>query len=238
MSPSHAGLLAELATGQVREVFRMVRERLRSLSREPGIRSTVAFENSGPESGGTLFHPHLQVVALPEIPPTLADELAGAGRYAHRHGGVCAFEAEVAREREETVRMVVDSPKIVAYAPFASGHPYEMRLVPVRHAPSWAEATDSEVERLAELVPRLLRAVRDRLPDVSYNLISRGVPPTAPEARSYHWHVDLVPRAVRPDGFEVGSGIPVNPVPPEVAAEELRERLDHSVEVGPGRPDP
>ncbi len=237
-SPSHTELLPTLATGQARRVFRMIRDRVTVLGSRPGIRSTVAFENSGPESGGTLFHPHAQIVALPEIPVLLAEELAGLARYARSHGGVCALEAEIAREREAGERVVWDRPGVVAYAPFASGHPYEVRVVPVRHAPSLGSASDAEIDVLAEEVPRLLRALRGVAPGASYNLVARGVPSSAPEAKEYHWHLDLIPRLVRPDGFEVGTGLPVNPVPPERAARELRAAVDGRRPSGGPRSDP
>jgi UDPglucose--hexose-1-phosphate uridylyltransferase len=39
----------------------------------------------------------------------------------------------------------------------------------------------------------------------------------------YHWHVELIPRLTRVAGFEWGSGFYINPTPPEVAAQTLRE---------------
>ena len=221
-SPSHSAGLSSLPAGQVREFFWMLRERIRDISSRPGIRAVVAFENSGPESGGTLFHPHAQIVALPEVPPLLADESKGASRFARTHGGVCAFEAELAREREVGQRIVWDTPEMVVYAPFASAHPYEVRFVPTRHAPSLAAATELEIDRLVEGVPRALRALEGLVPGASYNFVSRSFASGAGEESTYHWHFDLLPRLIRPDGFEIGSGIPVNPVPPESAAGELR----------------
>jgi len=46
-----------------------------------------------------------------------------------------------------------------------------------------------------------------------------------PGVERYHWHLDLYPRLVRPDGFDLGSGYSVNTVLPEVAAEALRAEL-------------
>lgn len=224
-SPSHTSSLASLPDGQARAVWRMLRDRVRDLAARPKVRAVVAFENSGPESGGTLFHPHAQVVALADLPPLLAEEANGAARYARSHGGVCAFEAELARERERGVRVIFDSPELLAYAPYASGVPYEVRLLPARHSPSLGAATDREVDRLASLLSRLLRAIDSRVPGASYNLVTRAFAVRAPEEKGYHWHLDVLPRLVRPDGFEVGSGVPVNPLPPEVAARDLRDVL-------------
>ena len=224
-SPSHADSLSKLPTGQAREVFRMLRERIRALSSEPGIRAVVAFENAGPESGGSLFHPHAQIVAVPEVPPILADEASGSSRFSRTHGGVCAYETEIARERESAVRVVIDTPEMLAYVPFASPYPFEVRLLPFRHAGSLGAANDTEIYRLAELLPHVLRALSEAVPGASYNFVTRAFPWGTPEEASYHWHLDVLPRLVRPDGFDLGSGIPVNPVAPEAAAERLRQAI-------------
>ena len=71
----------------------------------------------------------------------------------------------------------------------------------------------------------LLRALLTVLPGASYNFVIRSPAGPAPPSDSYHWHLDLVPRLVRPDGFDLGSGYAVNTVLPEVAAGALREAL-------------
>jgi UDPglucose--hexose-1-phosphate uridylyltransferase len=47
---------------------------------------------------------------------------------------------------------------------------------------------------------------------------------TAPRgAEHFHWHADVVPRLTRLAGFELGTGLGVNIVPPERVAQELSE---------------
>ena len=71
------------------------------------------------------------------------------------------------------------------------------------------------------------RAIRDAvahleaaLGDVAYNLGFH----TAPHEHSgqYHWHVHLWPNLVTQAGFERGTGVMINVMPPEQAAETLR----------------
>jgi len=38
----------------------------------------------------------------------------------------------------------------------------------------------------------------------------------------YHWHLEICPRTSIPTGFELGSGLFVNTISPEEAAEQLR----------------
>jgi UDPglucose--hexose-1-phosphate uridylyltransferase len=39
----------------------------------------------------------------------------------------------------------------------------------------------------------------------------------------YHWHIEILPRTSRLAGLEWGSGLLVNTMLPELAAERLRE---------------
>jgi UDPglucose--hexose-1-phosphate uridylyltransferase len=38
----------------------------------------------------------------------------------------------------------------------------------------------------------------------------------------YHWHLEIYPKLTTQAGFEIGSGIGINPVTPEDAATQLR----------------
>lgn len=223
--PEHVPL-SLLPRDQVREVVRMLSGRVRSLSATPGVVAVILFENSGPESGGTLAHPHAQLVGLPEVPPLLAEEARGADRFARSSGGRCAFETVVAEERKAAVRMVSDDGELSVYAPFASEYPFEVRIVPRRHAGSLGDASEAEQARLADVLPGVLRALESVVPGASYNYVARSFADGRSEAAGYHWHLDVLPRLIRPDGFEVGGGIAVNPVAPESAAAQLRAALE------------
>jgi UDPglucose--hexose-1-phosphate uridylyltransferase len=236
VSPEHTPALADHPSEQVGRVLRVLRERLRTLARSDDIVALVAFENSGPESGGTLFHPHLQVVALPKVPPLLREEADGLARFSREHSGTCGYEWVEAEERARRARVVADRPEFLAFAPFASEHPFEVRVLPHRHAGSFSEVSDAEVDALAELLPALLRALQTVAPNASYNLVTRSFSAHRREAREYHWHLDLLPRLVRPDGFEVGGGIAVNPVSPESAAEAFRAALSRPHGAPPSDP--
>ena len=73
------------------------------------------------------------------------------------------------------------------------------------------------------------RAIRDaiacsarRIGDVAYNIGFH----TAPHHHNgaFHWHVHLWPKLVTTAGFERGTGVMINIVPPERAAAQLRRQ--------------
>ena len=224
-SPTHAPTLAFLPPEQVVRVVRMCRDRVRYLSSLPHVGSVTLFENTGPESGGSLWHPHAQIVTVPDLSPSLREEVEGAARYRTRWGGECAFEEVRRAEQRDGHRRVFEEGGFAAYTPFASSVPYEVRVMPVRHSPSFSEMSDAEADALAGRLAALLRAFLTVLPGASYNFVVRSPIGPFAESERYHWHLDILPRLVRPDGFDLGSGYNVNTVLPEVAAEALRGAL-------------
>lgn len=224
-SPAHSPTFPYLSRDQALRVLRVCRDRARELSGRAGIVSTTLFENAGPESGGSLWHPHAQLVATPELSPSLRSEVEGAERLRERLGGQCPFEQVRDEEVRDGARVVFESSAFTAFAPFASAYPFELRVIPSRHTPSFGDANDSEVEVLSEQLPALLRSFLSLAPGASYNFVVKSPAGTMHRQDRYHWHLDVYPRLVRPDGFDLGSGFHVNTVAPEEAAQSLRAAL-------------
>ena len=72
-SPRHAPGMPRLEPEHLQSLFRVFRDRVREVEGRPGISSVILFENWGPESGGTLWHPHVQLLGTGPVPPRLAD---------------------------------------------------------------------------------------------------------------------------------------------------------------------
>ncbi len=217
-NPRHTPGLPELDAPQATTVFRALRDRVRELTSESGTAAVIVFENAGPESGGTLWHPHAQIVATPIVPPRLAEDLERSARGPREP---CRLEAARDLELADGSRSIARVGPLAAWAPFASEHPFSVRVVSAAHAPSFGGADESEVEGLARLVPHVLRALLSIVPNASYNWSIASLPDDDGTS-AYHWYWELAPRLVRPDGFELASGLAVNPVSPESAAEQLR----------------
>jgi UDPglucose--hexose-1-phosphate uridylyltransferase len=105
----------------------------------------------------------------------------------------------------------------VLIAPYASRTPYELQLVPRRHAGSFVEAAPAEAALLREGLLRLERALGSAPP---LNMWLRTAPSGADH---YHWRIDIVPRLTQLAGLELGAGLGVNVQPPEQAAADLRD---------------
>ena len=108
-------------------------------------------------------------------------------------------------------------------SPFWSGTPYEMLIMPRQHEPHLHHADAADLAGIGRSVQRALAALRARLGDVAYNIMFHSAP--FRPSGDFHWHVHLMPKISTRGGFEMGSGVLINVVPPERAAEELRSEV-------------
>jgi UDPglucose--hexose-1-phosphate uridylyltransferase len=97
-----------------------------------------------------------------------------------------------------------------------------MWIVPDSMAASYSLATEPQLDGLAMVLRRSLRRLRGAIGDVDYNYVFHSCPRKDEDEDYYLWHVQIVPRISMPAGFEIGSGMFINTVAPETAAEELR----------------
>jgi UDPglucose--hexose-1-phosphate uridylyltransferase len=152
-SPEHNGSLGEMPISRVRTVVGAWRDRTAELAKLPGVIQVFPFENRGQEIGVTLHHPHGQIYAYPFVPPTTAKLLRRVGEYSGDFfGDLLEFE-------KNSERVVLTSANFTAYVPFAARWPIEVHLLPNRQVGSFTELTELELDELAEVYSRLLRAM-------------------------------------------------------------------------------
>ena len=75
---------------------------------------------------------------------------------------------------------------------------------------------------LARVLRTLLAKIYVGLENPDLNFTIRSGPSDYAGARHFHWYVSVIPRLTRMAGFELGSGMFINTVLPEAAAEFLR----------------
>jgi len=56
-----------------------------------------------------------------------------------------------------------------------------------------------------------------------YNYIIHTAPFRRVEEDEFHWHIEIIPRIIHLAGFEWGTGFYINTVPPESAAQYLKD---------------
>lgn len=220
-SPSHEARFATVENSQRARILRAYRERFAAHRRNRALRHIVIFRNDGPKAGQTIVHPHAQIVGLPFIPERHKRHAASL-RSRSRTGEVCPLCEEEASAAD---RVLAGDAHFVALAPLVARSPYQIRIQPRRHSPDFGQIGEDEIESLAALLGAATRALDHTLGSPSWNLVIQSAPLRIAGAEAFHWYVDLVPRLALDGGFELATGIPVNIVPPEETARELRHAM-------------
>jgi UDPglucose--hexose-1-phosphate uridylyltransferase len=102
--------------------------------------------------------------------------------------------------------------------------PFEIWIVPRRHDADFSRATASDITATAEALRQVLGDLARSLDGPPYNLVLHTAPLKEQVDGTYHWHWEIHPRLREIAGLELGTGLPVNPVSPEDAVEELLGR--------------
>jgi UDPglucose--hexose-1-phosphate uridylyltransferase len=221
-SPDHDGALDTLDDAAAAQFMEALRRRFVDHASNPNVRYTQAIVNHGREAGASLAHPHGQILGLPFVPGEILDEERAFARFA----GGCVLCTTLEAEVSTGDRIVTANDEVVVLCPYWSGAPYELLIIPRQHA---MHLPDADPDTLAAVG----RALRDAtanlnavLGDVAYNVGFH----TAPHQHTgeYHWHVHIWPNLVTQAGFERGTGVLINIVPPEDAADALRSVHVHS----------
>ena len=213
-APEPVTSVVELDVAQLEQAMDVWRERMRA---HDGAAYVHVIVNEGREAGASLPHTHAQLYALPFVPAAVARERERFTAYAERTHGRNLLEDLVQEEVRMRERLVDYDSEAVAIAPFASRVPFQLQVIP--------RAPRARFEDSGSLAAGLLHATMGRLARVL-----GAVPPlnlwvrTAPRGAQYFcWRIDILPRLTHLAGLELGTGLNLNVLPPERAAELLRE---------------
>jgi UDPglucose--hexose-1-phosphate uridylyltransferase len=180
-------------------------------------------QNWGAQAGARTNHLCLDLYDLPLIPHRVGEELGGAARFVIREGECpwCRLVREESRTRE---RLVWEDDASVAFAPWGSRSPFEVWIVPRDHQADFGRVDDAAVRATAQALRQVLGGLGASLDGPPYNLVLHTAPLRERVDATFHWHWEVHPRLREVAGLELGTGLPVNPVSPEAAVEELLER--------------
>lgn len=220
-TPKHHRSMATLDVDAVKEVLWVYRDRLSDLKRDMRLVSATVFKTVGRKAGAVFEHSHSQVVATPVVPRYLQDELDGAESF-HEYRGRCIYCDIIDQELSEERRIVSKNSGFIAAVPFAARFPFEVWILPRNHASSYESITRNEVNSLAEMLKSILARVEGATAYASYAMVLHSAPLGKNDLPYYHWHIEIAPLTSTPVGIEWSSGMYVNPVAPEEAAEFLR----------------
>jgi UDPglucose--hexose-1-phosphate uridylyltransferase len=202
-------------------------ERMRELSNHSEVQYVHILQNHGKLGGASMLHPHSQIFATPFVPEHLHDEVVGSYVYFEQHGA-CVYCEMLLYELAEKQRVVVDDEDFLVFTPFAARVPYALRIIPKRHMAAFTDMNVKERKSLVRVLRQSLQKLFYKLNNPPYNYYIHSLPVshqvmTRYDDRSYHWHLEILPRLNIWGGFELGSDVYVNTIMPETAADLLRQ---------------
>ncbi len=216
LAREHDSHWADIGERQAGLVMAALRDRFEEHARRPNVRYTQAIVNHGREAGASIAHPHGQLLGMPFVPGELAEELAGFVRF----GEACLLCTTVEAELASGHRVVLDSERAVVIAPYWSGVPYEMLVVPRAHDAHINHADPKALVAVGHALRDALGRLRRAVGDVAYNVVFHTAPHHHRDP-AYHWHAHVFPRLTSVAGFEQGTGVLINLVTPEHATRHL-----------------
>lgn len=205
------------------ELLTAYRDRYREISKDECGQYILIFHNRGLASGATIFHNHSQILSTPVLPPEILRSTKGTKDYYREHGQK-VHDVMLQWEIQEGRRIIYDDGHFIAFCPFVSKTPYEIRIFPKKFNPRFETITEDEIPSLANALNSVLKKMDKALDEPDFNFYIH----TAPVRKNhqdefYHWHVEIVPRLSIIGGLELGTDVYVNVVDPDEAAELFRK---------------
>lgn len=225
-TPLHNVSPAIMSQKEVEKILIGYRSRYHAIANNDKICLITIFRNHGPKAGTSLEHPHSQIIATPIVPPHVRDQITQAILSCDTYGR-CIYCDIITEELRQQERIIAETDFFVLIAPFASRHPFELRLYPKRHCCSFGKITDREIVDMAAVLKQALYKLYVGLDNPDYNYIIRSSPTDDEDVKHFHWYLEIVPKLTTPAGFELGTGIFINVALPENCAKFLKEIPDN-----------
>lgn len=242
-NPNHGIALHEMDQDHLSDLFAVYQQRMAELyNSDPRLKYVLVFKNFGSAAGASIAHTHSQIIATPVVPENVQNEVHHSREYQHKfnHCVFCSlidealtYEATIYDRDSGHVRRMINvgqyvverSDRFIAIKPFASRFEWEIHILPLRHEADFLKATADDLRDFARVLRRTMARLDKVVGGVQYNFFLHSVPHGSEFEdcqQSYHWHLEICPRTSIPTGFELGSGLFVSTVSPELAAEALR----------------
>ena len=220
-SPDHSRFLAQQPMEQIELVLKAILQRYTDLKRDKRFQTIVVFKNHGSGAGTSLRHPHWQIIATPVVPRLLRTKCSEAMGYYDRTGN-CLYSDLAKEEFAAERRIIATNAEFTAFIPFASHLPFETWILPRRQQSTLDVVTADQIRPLAEILKDVLLKLYVGLENPDFNLTIDTAPRGDEDKEYFQWHIRIMPRLTTQAGFELGSGMAINTVLPEEAADFLR----------------
>jgi UDPglucose--hexose-1-phosphate uridylyltransferase len=197
LSTHHTADFPLLSLDQVQNVMKAFYDRYMTHQKSGNV---MIFGNHGAHAGASLPHPHAQLVVIPASIP---------------------FDAI---EKEAVANIIETTAFYTVYCPQFSQWPYEIWISPNRQEISFAETTEEERNSLGFLLQKCIKILRkaSESPNFPFHKENKPFGYNYYISHTKHFFVRIIPRFIHRAGFELGTGLSVNTIPPAEAADYIK----------------
>ena len=218
-TPRHVASVSELTIEELSLSLQCCQIRVSELQQLSSIEHVMLFFNCRSAAGASLEHIHFQIMGSPVLSSFLAGRTARNKENIAKTGR-SLMTSLLDWETEQEKRIVKETKNFVMFCPFASRFAFQVWVVPKSQDHSYSQMPTEFHHELAELFHAYVTKLEELLESPGYNLLLHLAPNGATEKD--HWFFEICPRLNRMAGFELGTDVWVNPVPPDLAAKRLQ----------------
>ncbi len=215
--PDHYQNPATMSLQDVRAIVESYRQRYLELMKIPENLFIIIFRNHGKGAGASQRHPHSQIIATPIVPRHYRWREDEAQRYFDEWDH-CAYCDMLEFEMGDRHRVVSENEEFLAFVPYAAEVPFEILILPKTHNADFGSITPHQMTAFASILKAVLEKLYLKLGNPDYNYAILTAARYRINQPQLHWYCQIRPRLTTAAGFEMGSGISINPSLPEVDA--------------------
>jgi UDPglucose--hexose-1-phosphate uridylyltransferase len=213
-TPLHNESIGRMKLEDVLLVLETYRRRCLNISDDQRNLMTIIFRNHGPKAGTSLVHPHSQIIVTGMVPNYVRCRQEEARRHFDEFGK-CVYCDIIDFELSDGKRIVFENDSFVGFVPYAAEVPFEIWILPKRHEAGFVAIKPEELPALASALQRILSTMYKALNDPDYNYVINSSTRFEIDSPYLHWFLQIRPRLTTFAGFEIGSGMHINPSYPE-----------------------
>lgn len=234
-SPNHYEYFEDFPLKSIYGVFMTYRERAFDLEQKANLGHLFIFKTQIIPPSGNVDHPHSQLIISPIIPEKVKRELGGAKDYFNIKER-CVFCDIIDEHLNRSEQVIEENSDFISLVPIFSSKLIEIWILPKNHSCRFSDIETESIENLARITKNSLGRMKKLFSPLSFSLHLFSAPNKAFSERrkgyweslesDYHWHFKIIFRSpIITDyygNFNLGTGIPLNPVLPEQVAYALR----------------
>ena len=210
-TPNHSQRFHEIENDLLQKWFNLIIDAEKLAYSDKKIKHVYAFKNSGSISGGSLYHPHTQVIGFTFIMPIIKQEIQIIKNNHYR----CILEEALKKEKD---RILIEDGKAVAFAPYGSRFRGHSIIMPKRHVDYVGNLEEDEIKSLTNFIKMILAKNNRIFGSHSYNLIFHELK----NNKEIHFYTEIAPRFSSFGAMEL-SGLYLNSLRPEEYVQRFNE---------------